>query len=158
MNTISFRRPNSRIRLILLITCAAFGLAANATDLKLAQRWVYCPTNLLVDKNADEVIALINRAAKAGYNGMLLSDSKSSRLGEMDARYFRKVERAKKAAAAAKVQIVPAVFPIGYSEALLSHDPNLAEGLAVRDALFVVHNGEARCAADPLVSLRGGQF
>jgi hypothetical protein len=158
MNTISFRPPNSRTPVILLIACVALVLASNASELKLAHRWVYCPTNLLVDKNADEVIALINRAAKAGYNGMLLSDSKSSRLGEMDARYFRNVERVKKAAAAEKVQIVPAVFPIGYSESLLSHDPNLAEGLPVRDALFVVRNGEARCAPDPPVSLRGGQF
>src|SRR2546426_12808468 len=102
MNIISFRRPNSRTPLRLLIACATFGLAANAADLRLDQRWVYCPTNLLVDKNANEVIALINRAAKAGYNGMLLSDSKSSRLGELDARYFRNVERVKKAAAAAK--------------------------------------------------------
>jgi hypothetical protein len=38
----------------------------------------------------------------------------------------------------------------------LSQDPNLAEGLPVRDALFVVRNGEARVVADPPVALREG--
>ncbi len=92
-------------------------------------------------------------AAKAGYTHVQLTDSKFSRLNEMPQRYFHNVERLKRLAAELKLEIVPGVFPIGWSNALLARDPNLAEGLPVRDALFVVRNGEARLEPDPLVAL-----
>src|SRR5437899_1564605 len=122
------------------------------------QRWVYCAQNLWVDKNIEQLEALFQRAHKAGYTHVLLSDSKFSKLAEMDARYFRNVERVKKAAAEANLQLVPALFSIGYSNDLLWHDPNLIEGLPVKDALFVVNNGEAKLVADPAVMLKGGDF
>src|SRR5262245_43045957 len=117
------------------------------------QRWLYCSQNLWVDKNIDELDALFRRAAKAGYTHVLLTDSKFSKLGDMDARYFRNVERVKKLAAELKLEIVPALFSIGYSNDLLWHDPNLIEALPVRDALFVVQNGEARLSPEAPVSL-----
>ena len=123
-------------------------------ELQIQKRWIYYSTNLWVDKNVAELETIFRRAAQAGYNGVLLTDSKFGRLGEMDARYFRNVERVKRLAADLHLEIVPAVFPIGYSESLLSHDPNLAEALPVRDAVFAVHNGEARPAADTGLALR----
>jgi len=118
----------------------------------------YLQTNLAVDKNVDDAERLLQRAAKAGYSGVLLSDFKFGKLGDMGPNYFRNVERFKRIAAGLKLDVVPAVFPIGYSEALLHHDPNLAEALPVRDALFVVKGGVARPQADPLVSLPGGDM
>ncbi|HYA36330.1 MAG TPA: hypothetical protein VEF03_11965, partial [Candidatus Binataceae bacterium] len=41
------------------------------------------------------------------------------------------------------IRIIPSVFRIGYSNGMLVHDPNLAEGVPVRDAPFVVRG---RCA------------
>lgn len=122
------------------------------------QLWLYYPTNLLVDENVDRLEGIWKRAALAGYTHVLLADSKFTRLGEMDGRYFKNIARVKKIAADDKLTIVPALFPIGYSNDLLFHDPNLAEGLPVRDALFVVKNGEARVQADPPVSLAKVQF
>src|SRR5439155_12714320 len=95
--------------------------AAAANVPRLEKRWVYCSVNLWVDKNLDTLEGVLRRAAKAGYNGVLLADSKFGKLGEMDARYFRNVERVKQLAAELKLEIVPAVFPIGYSESLLGH-------------------------------------
>src|ERR1044071_4042232 len=132
-----------RLFLFVAIVSAHFGLSAAPL-----QQWLYCQQNLWVDKNIDELETLFARAAKAGYTHVLLTDSKSAKLGDMDARYFRNVERVKKAAAANHLEIVPAVFPIGYSNDILWHDPNLIEALPVRDALFVVNNGEARLQAD----------
>ena len=61
------------------------------------------------------------------------------------------------AAEAAHIEIVPGVFSIGYSNDLLGADPNLAEGMPVKDALFVVKNGEARATTEsPL--LTNGDF
>jgi len=139
------------------ILCCVALLAASARTLALEQ-WLYVQQNLWVDKNVDELETLFIRAGKAGYTHVLVADSKSAKLGDMDARYFRNVERVKKAAAANGLQVVPAIFPIGYSNDILWHDPNLIEALPVRNALFVVAKGEARLAADPPVALRGGDF
>ncbi len=109
--------------------------------------WFYCSTNLLVDENVDRLAALFERAGKAGYAKVLLADSKFARLGTLDARYFRNAERVKEAARRAGITIVPAICPIGYSEALLFHDPNLAEALPVKDAPFVVKGGRATIVA-----------
>jgi len=116
--------------------------------------WLYCPTNLLVDKNVTELAELWKRAAGAGYTKVLLADSKLAKLGDVDARYFKNLEKAKATAAELKLELVPAVFAIGYSNDLLWHDPNLAEGVPVKDALFVVKSGEARLVADPPVDFK----
>lgn len=119
---------------------------------------MYCAQNLWVEKNVDALETLLRSAANAGYTHVLLTDSKFAKLGDMDARYFRSIERVKKLAAELKLEIVPAVFPIGYSNDLLWHDPNLIEALPVRDALFVVRAGVARLEPDPAVALKGGDF
>jgi hypothetical protein len=97
---------------------------------------------------------------KVGYSHALISDSKFGHLGDLPIpdRYFANLQRLKRVAADLKMELVPGVFPIGWSNDLLWHDPNLAEGLPVRDQLFVVQGGEARLAADPPVSLPGGDF
>src|SRR5215213_8430432 len=117
-------------------------LFAIALSLSIQSRggelWLYCAQNLWVDKNIDNLEQLFARAGKAGYTHVLLVDSKFAKLGDMDARYFKNVERVKKIAAANHLEIVPAVFPIGYSNDILWHDPNLIEALPVQDALFLV--------------------
>jgi hypothetical protein len=122
------------------------------------EKWLYCPTNLLVDKNVDTLEALWRRAAAAGYTHVLLADSKFNRLGEMEARYFRNVERVKKLAAELKIEIVPAIFPIGYSNDMLSRDPNLVEGPPVKDVPLVVQGGIARVDDPEAPTLPGGDF
>lgn len=122
------------------------------------QRWLYYSQNLLVDRNVDDLETVWRRAAKAGYTHVLLSDSKFGKLGDMDPRYFRNVERVKKLAAELNIEIVPALFPIGYSNDILWHDPNLVEAMPVRDALLVVTNGLARLEPGLNVSFPGGDF
>jgi len=122
------------------------------------QRWVYCSQNLWVDKNVDDLETLWRRAAKAGYTHVLLSDSKFARLADMDARYFRNVARLKGLASELGLEIVPALFSVGYSNDLLCHDPNLIEAMPVRDTLLVVHDGAAQVRLDPPVQLPGGDF
>ena len=139
----------------LALGASAAATAERAVAGQARQLWLYCPTNLLVNENVDKLDALWRRAAKVGYTHVLISDTKFCRLEEMPKEYFRNVERVKKLAAELKLELVPGVFPIGWSNGLLGHDPNLAEGLPVRDALFVVRNGEARLEADPPVNLPG---
>ncbi|MGH7897957.1 MAG: hypothetical protein ACREQQ_08385, partial [Candidatus Binatia bacterium] len=100
----------------------------------------------------------MRRAAGSGYTGIVLGDFKFGRLAEMDAHYFANARRIKEAAASLKLEIMPAVFPIGDSRSLLASDRNLAEGLPVKDALFVVKDGVAGLEPDPPVALRGGDL
>src|SRR5581483_8982359 len=138
--------PLRAARLLLLVfVCLA--PRAFARDL-----WLYCQTNLAVDKNIDNLDKLWHRAQTAGYSRVLLADSKFARLGEMDRHYFANLDRVKRLAAETHLQIIPAVFGIGYSNDLLSHDPNLAEGLPVKDTAFVVKNNIARVEPDPPVA------
>ena len=122
------------------------------------ERWLYCSQNLRVDKNIENLETLFRRAAKSGYTHALLADSKFARLGDMDAPYFRNIDRVKKLAAELHLEIVPALFPIGYSNDILWHDPNLIEALPVRGALFMVHDGIATLQPDPPIALKGGDF
>jgi hypothetical protein len=138
--------------LLFLPLLAGIGFAAEPPK----ERWVYLPANFQVDEKAEEIAALITRAGKAGYTHALVADSKFSRLATVMPNYAPNVEKVKAAAQTAKMEIVPAVFPVGYSNDMLFHDPNLAEGLPVKDAPYLVRGGEARIQADPELSLPGG--
>jgi hypothetical protein len=152
----------ARLAGALLIVALAAGAtaAADPADAERLELWLYYPTNLLVDQNIDRLRDIWRRAAAAGYTHVLLADSKFARLGDPDLpqRYFENAARTKRIAAELKLEVVPALFPIGWSNDILFHDPNLAEGLPVEDALFVVRDGEARLEPDPPVELPGGEF
>ncbi len=122
------------------------------------EKWLYQATNLLVEKNVDSLETLWQRASAAGYTHVLLADSKFSRLNEMEARYFKNVARVKQIAAELKLEIVPAVFPIGYSNDILGQDTNLIEALPVKDLPLVVKDGIAQVDDPDAPTLPGGDF
>jgi hypothetical protein len=139
------------LSLSLLLVAAGAGRA----DSPYSDRWVYCQHNLLVDQNVEDLLKLLDRSAKAGYTGLVLADYKFNILDRMPDRYFQNVERIKKAAAERKVELIPCVFPIGYSDGLLVHDPNLAEGVPVKDAPFVAKGKELVPAGAPAQFVNG---
>jgi hypothetical protein len=150
------RRSTATSLLLLALALAPVSARGAEPAARYEQRWFYAQSNLLVKENADELIGLIRRAGKSGYNGLVLSDYKLNILDWMPPEYFRNVARVRKEADAAGIEIIPAVFPIGYSDGLLAHDPNLAEGLPVTDAPFVVKGGEAVLSPEPAASLVNG--
>lgn len=115
--------------------------------------WVYCPANFLVDAECQRVHKVMEQADRFGYTHVVISDSKFSRLHEMDQRYFEHIEQLKAKAASLKLILVPVCCPVGYSNDLLSQDPNLAEGLPVRQSLYQVQNNRAVHVPDPKVTL-----
>ncbi|MBA4388947.1 MAG: hypothetical protein C0404_13275 [Verrucomicrobia bacterium] len=140
--------------LLCILLIAAFAGSAAAGQKR--ELWFYYATNLQVDENVAKLEAIWRRAAGAGFGVVMLTDSKFSRLGDlgsMEGRYFANVARTRKLADDLKLRIVPVVYPMGWSNCLLWHNPNLAEGLPVKDALFVVKGGQAGIVADPPVGL-----
>lgn len=144
-------RELARLLPILLALIPAVARAADPEP-KYERRWVWVMANLMVDKEADRVVALIERSAKTGYNGLVLSDYKMNLLDQVQPNYFPNATRVLEAARKAKIEIIPAIAPIGYSNGLLMHDVNLAEGMSVVDAPFVVKGKEARLAPDPALA------
>jgi hypothetical protein len=133
--------------------------ACAADEPRYEKRWFYAMYNLQVEQSANDVIALIDRAAKAGYNGMVVADYKLNVLDRVPDFYFKNVARVRAAAEKAHIELVPAVFGIGYSNGLLAHDPNLAEGLPVEGAIFVAgKNGEAAHLPDRKTQLVNGDL
>lgn len=125
-----------------------------------AEKWIYLATNLQVDDNVGKVEKLLERGSASGYTHVLLADSKLARLGTLGdiyPRYARNTETIKAAAERLKIEIVPAVFDVGYSNAMLFNDPNLVEGQPARDVPLVVKDGIARIA-EQTVNLPGGGF
>lgn len=145
-------------RATLLLALACCPRPALADGPRYDRRWVWVMSNLLVDKEADRVVDLVERAGRDGYNGLVLSDYKLNFLGRMPKSYFDHVARVKAAADRAKVEIIPALFPVGYSNGLLSNDVNLAEGMAVEDAPFLVKGRDALPVLDPASALKNGDL
>jgi hypothetical protein len=147
-----------------LIPLTVFLLAAPATlstvcaGEPVARRWVYLQTNLQVRENADKGIEILRRAAQAGYNGVVLADYKLNILDRVPDHYFANARQLKKIADELKIEVIPAVAPIGYSDGLLAHDPNLAEGIPVHDASFVVTGSVAKLDSELKGALPGGTF
>ncbi|MFH1071376.1 MAG: hypothetical protein V1794_17290, partial [Candidatus Glassbacteria bacterium] len=92
-----------------------------------------------------------------GLNGILLSAG-MDQLDIQPQDYIRRLFQVRQIGRDTKVEIIPAVFSIGYGGAFLAHDRNLAAGQPVVDALFVVKGGKAQLAADPPVEILNGGF
>jgi len=148
-----------RFMLSCLAAWLAAALAARAAEpaAGLTHRWVYVSRNLLVDRNVAAVEKLVARAAKAGYTGVVLADSKFMRWDDLPEKYLVNVGRVRAACRRHKLDCIACVCPIGYSNSLLSRDPNLAAGLPVRGAPFVVRGGRL-VPADESTVLRNGSF
>jgi len=127
---------------VIILVLTLITSIALADDTQIPDRWVYIQTNLLVDKNIDNLMTLLERIEKAGYNGIVIADSKFMRWDNLPDRYLINARKVREECRRLKLSFIPCVFPIGYSNDLLARDVNLAEGLPVIDAPFVVHEGK----------------
>ncbi len=132
--------------------------AAPLATTKPSARWVWMMNNLLSDDQLAQAQAVMKRAKAAGYNGVVLADYKLGVLDQVSPHYFDNARAFIKTAHDLGMDIVPAVAPIGYSASLLAHDPNLAEGVPVRDAPFVVKGKTAELQIDSSTRLQNGDF
>lgn len=129
----------------------ALGLAwapSSAEEPQLARRWLYLQQNLQVTENVPKVEGILRRAAKSGYNGVVLADYKLNILDRVPEHYFRNAEQFKKTCDELKLEIIPAVMAFGYSDGILAHDPNLAEGLPCRNLPLRIKDGMGVLAVD----------
>ena len=132
-------------RMSLLLACLVVcGLMPSLTRAAepLELRWVYLQQNLQVAENLPKIEAILRRAAKSGYNGVVLADYKLNILDRVPDHYFKNAAKFRDLCRELKLEIIPTVAGFGYSSGILAHDPNLAEGLPARDVPFVVKAGK----------------
>lgn len=120
-------------------------------------RWVYVSRSLRSDKDVTNIKSIVKTASEHGLNGMVLAAG-LDRLDRQPPDYFARLQQVKQICKQFNIEIVPIVFSVGYGGSILSHDRNLAAGIPVNDALFVVENGRARLIPDPPVELVNGGF
>ncbi len=110
--------------------------------------------NLDLDQSVPEISKVLETAAKHGLNGALMSGFDS--LSMQSPEHIRRLEQVSKACEQNHLELIPGLFTIGYGGSMLGHNPNLAEGLPVTNAPFLVHAGEARLGAAPVRMANGG--
>ena len=103
---------------------------------RFSKRWVYVSSNLYVDANLQELQRLLERAQKAGYNGVLFNDYKTFTWWQLDnaARWKNNARQLRSITQTLGMELVVCVFPFGYAGPLLWHDVNLASGMPVKNA------------------------
>lgn len=121
----------------------------------LPHRWLYLQTGLYPDEHNAKITALLERIAAEGYNGIVFNDYRLMRWDTLPPGYKEHWRQLRATCSRLKLDLIAAVMPMGYSNSLLSRDPNLAEGLPVRDAPFVVRQG-ALTPNDPVPLVNGG--
>jgi hypothetical protein len=109
------------------------------------------------DADVADISRLMQTAGQHGLNGAVVSFSLDS-LCKQPPEYFRRLEEIKQAAEQSHLELIPSVFSVGYGGGLLAHDRNLAEGLPVVDAPFLVQGSEARLMTTNSPHLVNGGF
>ena len=119
-----------RHTLVIFCTCLAITVAAHGDDLQAYRiRWIRKDINFQTDGAVKELLKLIPRAKSAGYNGIILNDSKFARVCEKrQPQYFANVKRTRALAKENGIQLIPCVMPVTYSSSILSCNPNPCRG------------------------------
>ena len=109
------------------------------------------------DRDVAEIIRVLDTAGQHGINGAIVSFGLDT-LCKHDEAYFRRLTEVQRACERNHLELIPAIFSVGYGGGILSHDRNLAEGLPVKDAPFRVRGREARFEPEASVRLTNGGF
>jgi len=120
-------------------------------------RWVYVSRSLGRDSDVEEIRQIVQTAAEHRLNGIVLAAGLDT-ISLRSADYLRRLAEVKKVCDENRIEIIPIIFSVGYGSAVLSHNVNLAEGVAVKNALFLVKGTEAHLVADPPVEIVNGGF
>jgi len=122
------------------------------------QLWYYHSVNLLPDANLTQAIDLLGTAKAAGYEKVVLADFKLGTVDIQSETYWQHLQTYAQAADDIGIEVIPSLVPIGYSDAVLCHDPNLIEPQPVEDCVFKVSGTTAQVEQDPSTVVVNGDF
>jgi len=105
-------------------------------------RWVYVSKSLNRDSDVVDIKNIVKTASESRLNGMVLSAG-LDRLDGRSPAYFQRLKQVSQLCKQQNFEIIPIIFSVGYGGSILAEDRNLAAGLPVKDALFIVDNNQA---------------
>ena len=103
-------------------------------------RWVFVSSSLRSDREVSRIEGIVKTASEHGLNGMVLSAG-LDRLDLQPPEYLERLAKVKAICDKLGVEIIPNIFSAGYGGSVLAYNRNLAAGIPVRDAPFVVKGG-----------------
>ncbi len=121
-------------------------------------RLFYVSSKLDNDGEVGKVCSVVISAAGAGFNGMVFSSPGLERLGVEFSDYANRLKVVAGVCKENNIEIIPMVFSLNSDDSTVFHDKNLVEGLPVKDAPFIVWNGDAVLVPDQSVRFPNGGF
>jgi hypothetical protein len=106
------------------------------------------------DDELDNIRQLAQTASANGLNGVLFAAGMDS-IDLQPPDYLVRLRKVKEIFDQNHLEMIPGIFSAGYGGGILAHDKNLAEGLPVKNALYLVKNGEGRLEPETPVSNGG---
>ncbi len=114
------------------------------------KKWVRVGLNAYLPEEVTRAVSVVERAAAAGYNGVILSDTKTNFFWKID-NWIEEFRKPSQRARELGLEVIIECVPIGYSSSLLVHDPNLAAG-------YPVVNAPMEVVSDTLRPVNTAQF
>ena len=143
----------------LVLFSGACVLALNLTAAeRYADRFVWIfGWGLDNDNDVAEITRVLATAGQHKINGAVVSFGLDT-LCKKSPDYFKRLDQIKKSCDDNHLDLIPSLFSIGYGGGALAHNHNLAEGLPVVDAPFLVKGGDAQLAETSPVEFKNGGF
>ena len=132
-----------RKRAVLAALAAFICFTGASAAVEMKEKWVIYSANFEDDTSVDRFIRVVEQARAAGCTHVFVDDPQFGFINEMPLHYWNNIKRARAAVEKSGLTVAPGLFPFGYSGAYLHLDPNVAAGLPVKDAPFIVKGGVA---------------
>jgi hypothetical protein len=134
-----------------------FALSTEAAPAHFADRFVWISGwSLNKDEDTAEITKVLETAGQHDFNGVI-ADFDFDTLSRKSPAYFRRMQEIERCCDSNRLDLIPSIFSVGYGS-VLAYDPNLAEGVPVTDAPFLVQGNEASLAEPNPVQFMNGGF
>jgi Glycosyl hydrolase family 20, domain 2/Secretion system C-terminal sorting domain len=123
-------------------------------------RWVFSTHNLIEPSQISALESIEDTMAAHKLNGLQQNDFKNNVYSIFEGsypQYFYNVDSLQAYSAKTNVEIIPGVFPFGWSEGILYHDPDIAEGIPTT-ASYLIQSDTGIVLTDPNMILPNGGF
>ena len=120
-------------------------------------RWAYFNIDQFQSETVEKVRNLAKICSENGLNGIMLRGA-WERLDLESPYTYKVVAEYKRIADQYGLELIPSIMSVGYNAFMLQHDKNLAEGLPVKDALYLAGSEYAVHVPDPATFIVNGGF
>jgi hypothetical protein len=123
-------------------------------------RWVFSGHNLILPSQIAALESIEDTMAAHKLNGLQQNDFKNNIYSVFEGsypQYFYNVDSLQAYSAKSNVEIIPGVFPFGWSQGILFHDPDIAEGIPTTTS-YLIQSDTGSVLTDPNMILPNGGF